>query len=517
MSTTFIWQEFIDLVSKKIPPEKFKAWIEPLEFVELNERNLVVAAENQFSVDWVPQMFGPVFREILLTHYGMRSELKIELSLSERPASDSSAMLTFADAKSDLKADSKTEAAAQPPHSFPENQEYHAEFDVDHREDVREQIEQENILASNIISSRALGVSDGYHALSVKDLKATAIRTIAQPLNPKHSFQTYVVGTNNQFAHAAARAVAENPARQYNPLFIYSHSGLGKTHLMHAIGNHILKLNPRARICYLSAEKFVNDLIEGIQRGTQSQFRQKYREGYDVLLMDDIQFIANKPTSMEEFFHTFNALQASDKQIVVASDRFPKDIPGLEDRIRSRFECGLVVEIQSPDIETRIAILRAKAEQDDIYLPNDVALFLASNIKSNVRELEGALLRLGAKASLLGVEISLDLAKQELQNLIKHPTETTFNTDVIVDAVSKHFSVKVSEIKGKDRSRRIAVPRQITMYLLRKYCKKSYPDIGAILGGKDHSTILHGERKIVEAIDSDPNIKKHIEEIQASL
>ncbi|MBI2605578.1 MAG: chromosomal replication initiator protein DnaA [Deltaproteobacteria bacterium] len=510
MTKTFSWHGLIGEISKKIPAEKFRAWIEPLEFVELNETDLVLSASYDLAKDLVPQLFRGIFHDVLHEEYGLHRELKVERSNFERAASDSSAMLAVA---GPAQKHAEPAPPAAEPLALPAEESFGAALDEEDKSLLETGDRPE---APSIVSARALPATEGYSALSVRDPAAPAVRTLAQPLNPKHTFDTYVVGASNQFAHAAARAVAENPARQYNPLFVYSNAGLGKTHLLHAIGNHILKLNPRARICYLSAEKFVNDLIEAIQHGKQSQFRQKYREGYDVLLMDDIQFIANKTTSQEEFFHTFDALHSSDKQIVVASDKFPKDIPGLEERIRSRFEWGLVVDVQIPDIETRIAILRAKAEQDDIFLPNDVALFLASNVKSNIRELEGALLRMGAKASLLGEEISLDLARQELKNLIKQPADT-IGADAILDAVSKHFSVKISEIKGKDRSRKISVPRQIAMFLLRKYCRKSYPDIGALLGGKDHSTILHGVRMITENLAAETEIKQHVEQIQSSL
>jgi chromosomal replication initiator protein len=247
-----------------------------------------------------------------------------------------------------------------------------------------------------------------------------------------------------------------------------------------------------------------------------SQFRQKYRDTYDALLMDDIQFIAGKVSTQEEFFHTFNSLHSSHRQIVVTSDKSPKDIPGLEERIRTRFEWGLIADIQPPEIETRIAILRAKAESDDLFLPNDVALFLASNIKSNVRELEGALLNLGAQASLLGVEISLDLAKNELKSIIKQATET-IAVDTIFDIVASHFEIKVSDLKGKERSRKMTLPRQISMYLIRKYCEKSFSDIGILLGGKDHSTVQHGVRTIMAEILSKSETKRHIEAIQNKL
>ena len=480
MTKTFTWQDFTTELSKIIPNEKYRVWIEPLQFIKITDKTLILGANKEIFIDFISQFYVPVFKDILQKSYGLDLEIQFEKSKTEAVSADSSAFMTVtedATVVAPAETDEKNPFLANRVNHIPETNQY---------------------------------------AVQAQDLIAPSLRVYAQPLSPKLTFQNFVVGASNQFAHAAARAVAENPSRQYNPLFIYSNAGMGKTHLLHAIGNHILSINPRARVCYMSAEKFVNDLIEAIQHGKQPLFRQKYREGYDVLLMDDIQFIANKTTSQEEFFHTFNALHSSDKQIVLASDKYPKDIPGLEDRIRSRFEWGLIVEIENPDIETRIAILRTKAEQDDIYLPNEVALFLATNVKNNVRELEGTLLRLGAKADLLGVEVGLDLAKAELKHFVKSMNET-LDYDVILNVVAKHFSVKISELKGKDRSKKYAVPRQISMYLIRKYSKKSFPEIGAILGGKDHSTVHHGVRVITALMENSDEIKNHIEAIQNNL
>lgn len=480
MNKTFNWQDFASELAKVIPNEKYRVWIEPLQFIKITDKSLVLGASKEIFIDFISQFYIPVFKDVLSKNYGLTLEILFEKTLNDQPSAVSSALMT-------VTSQSEAEEPAQP------------------------------AIENSFLKARINHIPEtNQYTVSAHDLVQPSIKAYAQPLNPKLTFQNFVVGASNQFAHAAAKAVAENPVRQYNPLFIYSNAGLGKTHLMHAIGNHVLMMNPRARICYLSAERFVNDLVEAIQHGKQQQFRQKYREGYDVLLMDDIQFLANKTTSQEEFFHTFNALHETNKQIVLASDKFPKDIPGLEDRMRSRFEWGLVVEIENPDIETRIAILRSKAEQDDIYLPNEVALFLATNVKNNVRELEGTLLRLGAKAELLGVEVGLDLAKEELKHYIKNPNEM-LDYDVILRVVAKHFSIKVSEIKAKDRSRRVAVPRQICMYLIRKYSKKSLPEIGEILGGRDHTTILHGINAIASLMENSEEIKQHVETIQISL
>ncbi len=332
-------------------------------------------------------------------------------------------------------------------------------------------------------------------------------------LENRYSFETFIVGASNQFAHASSYAVAKNPGKQYNPLFIYSTPGLGKTHLLYAIGNHVLLNNPNIKVAYLSAEYFVNELINSIPQNKMFDFRKKYRENYDVLLIDDIHFFAGKEKTQEEFFHTFNSLYASKRQIVVTSDSPPKKIAGLEERIRTRFESGLVVDIAPPEIETRIAILRTKAEHDDIYLPDDVANFLASYIKTNVRELEGVLIRLQAQSSLTGAEISLEMAKRELKAVL--PKEgSQFTVETIQSAVIKHFNIRIQDLKSSTRSRSVALPRQIAMYLIKKYTGITLKEIGNYFGGKDHTTIIHACKKIEENIEKNHKLREDIEAIQ---
>lgn len=335
----------------------------------------------------------------------------------------------------------------------------------------------------------------------------------SSPFDPRYTFETFVVGASNQFAHASAYAVAENPALRYNPLFLYSTPGLGKTHLLHAIANHVHGKSPNARVLYISAERFVNELIESIQHNKMSAFRQKYRDSYDVILFDDIQFIAGKEKTEEEFFHTFNALHSSKRQIVVTSDRPPKEIEGLEERLRTRFEWGLIADITPPEIETRIAILKAKAERDDIYLPDEVATFLATYIKSNVRELEGVLIKLQAHASLTGAELSLELAKQQLK-LVVPEQGSTYTIESIQSAVAKHFRLKASDFKSNSKQRSVARPRQIAMFLIRKYTSLGFKEIGHYFGGRDHTTIMHACREIEKKIESDREIKDAVESIQ---
>jgi len=334
-------------------------------------------------------------------------------------------------------------------------------------------------------------------------------------LNRKYTFNEFVSGSSNQFACAAALAVANNPATTYNPLFIYGGVGLGKTHLVNAIGNLVLKKSPGNRVCYYTSEKFMNELINSLRYNRMDEFRNKFRS-MDVLLIDDIQFIAGKERTQEEFFHTFNALYESHKQIVVTSDKFPKEIPGLEDRLRSRFEWGLIADIQSPDVETKQAILKMKAEQNQIDLPEDVALFLANSVCSNVRELEGYLIRIGAYASLTSTSLNLDMAKDVLKDiLIEKNRELT--VEEILKKVSAHFNVKISDIKSARRHKAIVLPRQVAMYLSRQLTSASYPEIGDKFGGKDHSTIIHAINKIEKLIEEDYNLRNNLETLKKIL
>lgn len=332
-------------------------------------------------------------------------------------------------------------------------------------------------------------------------------------LDLRFTFDSFVVGASNELAHASARAVAQAPGRHYPVLFLHSSPGLGKTHLLHAIGNHILAANPKSRILYVTGERFLNELVESIQQKKMPEFRHKYRQSYDCILMDDIQFIAGKEKTEEEIFHTFNDLDSSKRQIVVTSDRPPSEIAEFAERVRSRFEKGLVADIHPPEIETRIAILKTKAERDDLYLPDDVATFLATFIKSSVRQLEGILVRLGAQASLTGAEISLEMAKQVLKEGTADES-STFTVDSIQTAVCKHFNLKIADLKSTSRQQRVARPRQIAMYLIRKYTGATFESIGGFFGGKDHTTIQHGCNKIEEGIESDPELRNDVEKVQ---
>ncbi len=334
-------------------------------------------------------------------------------------------------------------------------------------------------------------------------------------LNRSYTFEAFVVGSSNQFAHAASLAVANLPAKTYNPLFIYGGVGLGKTHLLNAVGNHILQNDPTAKICYISSEKFTNELINSLRYEKMADFRNKYRNK-DVLLLDDIQFLGGKERTQEEFFHTFNALYDSHKQIVISSDKLPKDIPGLEERLRSRISWGLIADIQPPDIETKVAILCKKAEIFNIGLSNEVGLFLASHLGTNIRELEGALTRLRAFASITGNDINIVMAKETLRDILDD-RQKMISIENIQKAVAAYYNIKVGDLKSAKKLRIYALPRQISMYLCRTMTKSSFPEIGEKFGGKDHSTVIHAVRQIEKRAADDREIKNAIETIKNEL
>ncbi|MDM5227971.1 chromosomal replication initiator protein DnaA [Cytobacillus sp. NJ13] len=335
-------------------------------------------------------------------------------------------------------------------------------------------------------------------------------------LNPKYTFDTFVIGSGNRFAHAASLAVAEAPAKAYNPLFIYGGVGLGKTHLMHAIGHYVLDHNPSAKVVYLSSEKFTNEFINSIRDNKAGDFRDKYRN-VDVLLIDDIQFLAGKEQTQEEFFHTFNTLHEESKQIIISSDRPPKEIPTLEDRLRSRFEWGLITDITPPDLETRIAILRKKAKAEGLDIPNEVMLYIANQIDSNIRELEGALIRVVAYSSLINKDINADLAAEALKDIIPSSKPKVITIHEIQRVVGEHFNVKLEDFKAKKRTKSVAFPRQIAMYLSRELTDFSLPKIGEEFGGRDHTTVIHAHEKISKMLQSDSQFEKQLKEINEML
>ena len=335
-------------------------------------------------------------------------------------------------------------------------------------------------------------------------------------LNPKYTFDTFVRGNGNQFAHAGAVAVAEFPAKRYNPFFLYGGVGLGKTHLMHAIGHYILEQNPDSRVLYVTAEKFTNELISSIRESKNEEFRNKYRN-IDVLLIDDIQFIIGKERTQEEFFHTFNALYEAQKQIIISSDKAPKDIITLEERLRSRFEWGLLADIQAPDIETRIAILQKKAQLEKFNVPDDVHFYIADNIVSNIRELEGALNRVVAYASLINSPLTVELTQECLKQMITSANAKEINPTSIMKVVGRYFNINPELLLGKKRSRDITYPRQLAMFLCRELTDLSLPKIGKAFGGRDHTTVLHACEKIHDELQNNTEVRRAISEMKKNI
>ncbi|MDP8254945.1 MAG: chromosomal replication initiator protein DnaA [Candidatus Alcyoniella australis] len=348
------------------------------------------------------------------------------------------------------------------------------------------------------------------------DRRHRAKRNERKKLNAQFSFSQFIVGPSNQFCYAACNSVANNPGRSYNPLFIYGGVGLGKTHILNAIGNHVMRKWSDMRVLYITAETFMNEMIMSLQHNRIQAFRNKFRNGCDVLLIDDIQFLTGKERTQEEFFHTFNSLYETERQIVMTSDKFPKDIPGLEERLRSRFEWGLIADIAPPELETRIAILIAKAKKERADLPDDVALFLASNFRNNIRELEGAYIRAHAFASLSGKQLTVELAREVLKHMIRDKNHRPTIED-IQKTVADYYHVKVHDLRGHRKPKIIAHPRQVAMYLSRKITEASYPEIGQRFGGKDHSTVIHAVNRIVKKMQEDINLSGEIDSLLKTL
>ncbi len=441
-----LWEEVLHKVESKVNQHSFNTWFRPTRLLFEAGNTVGVLVPNNHFRDWLNKHYSGIIHESLDELHRPDLEVVFETKKPSEPASSS--------------------------------------------EDTR--------------STGARLAADASKAPG-----AHATHAPTPPLNLKYRFESFVVGTSNQFAHAAARAVAEAPSRAYNPLFIYGGVGLGKTHLLHAIGHQILKQQPSFKLVYISAETFMNELINAIRYDRILGFRDKHRS-FDVLLVDDIQFIAGKERTQEEFFHTFNALYDAQKQIVISSDSPPREIPTLEERLRSRFEWGLTADIQAPDLETKIAILRKKTAAEDVVLPDNVAIFIASRIKSNIRELEGSLIRLIAYSSLTGRSIDLALTKDVLKDLL--PIEDRLiNLDAIQKYVANHYRLKVTDLKARNNAKSIALPRQIAMYLGKFLTKSSLPDIGKAFGGKHHSTVIHSIRKIANLRKSDPEFDKVIQ------
>jgi chromosomal replication initiator protein len=461
-----VWLEAQANLKHVLTEQTYNTWIDPLKFLGATEDTIVLEVPSSFFQKWITDKYLSMIKEAISAV--SPKDYHIEFHIAEP----------------------KPEAA-QAPRAEREKPAKEKSRDTDkERERPRD------------------GEKDKEKE---KDKKSEFIPS----LNPKYTFESFVCGASNQFAYAASQAVANKPATNYNPLFIYGGVGLGKTHLVNAIGNQILAKNSKAKICYYSSEKFMNEMINSLRYKKMEEFRNKFRK-MDLLLIDDIQFMAGKEATQEEFFHTFNALYESHKQIVVTSDKFPKDIPGLEERLRSRFEWGLIADIQPPNVETKIAILKKKSDMHAVNLPDDVALFLAEGATSNIRELEGMLIRLEAFASLTGNEITLSMAREVMKDIIVEKTRE-ITIEMIQKLVAEHFRIKVSEMKSDKRIKTLVVPRQIAIYICRELTKASYPEIGEKFGGKDHSTIIHSVKKIEKQMAADPDLKGTVEDIKKKL
>ncbi|MGE0882366.1 MAG: chromosomal replication initiator protein DnaA [Blastocatellales bacterium] len=452
MSETKIWNSVLSAAEKRVNHESFTTWFKPIIFLGMEDSIIRVKVPDRVFEDWILNNYRDVLEE----------------SLDEVGIAGCSIVF-----ESSTESENRTNALAPAPK---------VEVSGDHPRNNQHQYLTPPASRHYFSTS-----SNSTSQFTDTDLTDTH-------LNQKYTFDTFVVGSCNQFAHAAALAIADSPSKTYNPLFLYGGVGLGKTHLMCAIGHRIKQQYRHLRLCYISAERFMNELINAIRYDQTMAFRERYRS-IDILLIDDIQFIAGKERTQEEFFHTFNALYDGQKQIVISSDCAPRDIPTLEERLHSRFEWGLIADIQPPDLETKVAILRKKAESEKLDLPDNVAMYIANKIKSNIRELEGSLVRLTALSSLRGDPISLTLAQEAIKNIIEED-ERSVTIDMIQKIVADYYNLKVTELKSKSNARKIAVPRQVAMYLCKTLTRASLPEIGRQFGDKHHTTVLHSINKI---------------------
>ena len=471
---TNIWTDILHSLQSRLNQQTLETWFRPIRFEGLDNSEQIIHlwAPNQVVKDWVvsnySQLLDESLNELRLSGYSVGWVIEKEPSKS----------VSYA------KSQTHTEARSS---------------------DEQDQS----------VSSQAFGPANG-GSKAPESLNQSPNPYSEPSLSSKYTYESFVVGSCNQFAHAASMAVAEAPGRTYNPLYLYGGVGLGKTHLMHACGHAIKARNKHLRLCYISSEKFMNDLINAIRYDKTQSFREKYRS-VDVLLIDDVQFMAGKERTQEEFFHTFNALYELQKQIVISSDCPPREIPTLEERLHSRFEWGLIADIEPPDLETKIAILKRKADLIGVSIPDDVAMFIASRVKSNVRELEGSLIRLIAISSLRGEPISKNLAQDAIRNIAKEEESGVITLQQIQKLVAATYKLSVDELLSKNNARNISHPRQIAMYLCKNLTKHSYPEIGRAFGGKHHTTVIHSVEKIEGLVSSDETLQKLISELSESL
>jgi chromosomal replication initiator protein len=465
------WQSTLQQLQTMTTPEMFKSWLLPIEVQSVEESTIVLRVPTLFFTTFLKSNFEPKVVNALAMVTGKTFRVSYVVGDQENHADAPVAKVVEL---ATTARPAPVEIATEPelPSSFPSP---HARG-----------------------PNRLVKCTSGY-------------------IDTLHNFDTFIVSNGTQFAHAASKAAANFPGGKYNPLLIYGPSGLGKTHLLHAIGIQMLRNNPQARICYISAESFVNEFIEAVRNKSTNHFHSRYRSSFDAFLIDDVQYLGGKDRSEEEFFHTFNHLFGTHNQVVLTSDKPPKDLQGLEERLITRLQQGLVVDVKPPDLETRIAILKAKAEADDLYVPDEVCLMIAGHIRNNVRELEGALVRLSAEASINGTEITLDMAREALADLLMEGKNNNLTIESINKCVCQYFKITLSELMSKSRERKYSEPRQIAMYLMRKYTKRTLPDIALAFGGKDHSTVIHAIKKIEKELHQSPTLKKYVEEIQQML
>ncbi len=487
MTAAPVWNQALDRLRPRVSPQNYDMWLAPIEYVSWEAGRLRLRAPNSYVRLWFESNFLDAIRAEVQTVTGEDVAIEFAPDGPDQPRGRAASGTLAPQPAETPHATNDSEARTPPQPSGPQPA----------------PAPQPSITIAATIAAGA-------------DPEIPTGPPEAATLNPRYSFETFVAGPSNQLAFAASQAAASSFPPKYNPVFICGGAGLGKTHLLHAIGHRHLSHRPESRVVYLSSERFMNEYINAIRAGRMHEFRLRYREGIDVLLVDDVQFLAGKDGTQEEFFHTFNALHDAHRQIVLTADRKPREISDIADRLRTRFAWGLMADIEPPELEVRIAILRKKAATEAVQLPDDVALYIASSIKSNVRELEGALIRLAAYASLSRRNIDLEFAQETLGNAIANPREV-ITVETVIKAVANYYGLKVADLKSPRRHKSIAAPRAIAMYLSRHHTKDSYPDLGRSFGGKHHTTVISAVEKIAEKLKDDPALRSEIHAIEAAL
>jgi chromosomal replication initiator protein len=490
LQATIVWEQVLKKLEQELSKLMIDTWLKPTIPLKITDKTLEIGTPKQIIKEWLESRYLPIISSTV--QYITNKPLEIifvNLDMDDENITSTSSANNIVNEISPTQAIT----AAQPI--------------------LEEKVKKTDYVQTSMSAAKQPHV---YKPSSDSDqnfsLALNAAEESMAVLNPKYVFETFVIGNSNRLAHAASLAVAEAPANAYNPFFVYGGVGLGKTHLMHAIGHRILKNHPHLKLLYISSEKFTNELINSIRDGNPESFRQKYRN-IDVLLVDDIQFLAKKEHTQEEFFHTFNTLHEANKQIIMSSDRPPREIQTLEDRLRSRFEMGLITDIQPPDLETRIAILRKKALMEHLNVSNDVMVYIASRIDNNIRELEGALIRVMAYASLTNQNIDIDLATEALKDIFPHGKPKQITVELIQETIASYFKLKIDELLAKKRTRNVAYPRQIAMYLSRELTETSLPRLGEMFGGRDHTTVIHAYDKISRERNADIKLSNTIKEL----